>query len=133
MRRFLLAYGAALVVLVGMDMVWLTLSGPTLYRPRMGDMLLEQPVLAAAAAFYLLYAAGVVVLAAAPGFAAGAWTRATLLGALLGVVAYGTYDLTNHATLRNWSSLITVVDMAWGAVLTAVAATAAYLAGSWRG
>ena len=62
-----------------------------------------------------------------PALANGSWTTALLNGAFLGFVAYATYDLTNHATLKNWSTLLTVADMAWGTVLTAVAATIGYL------
>jgi uncharacterized membrane protein len=132
MRRYLFAYLAALVVALAMDFVWLSVAGKLLYRPRLGDMLLDQPVLWAAAAFYLMYGIGIVVFAVAPALAAGEWTRAALLGALLGVVAYGTYDFTNQATLKNWSTLITVCDMGWGALLTLAAASAGYAAASWR-
>jgi uncharacterized membrane protein len=73
--------------------------------------------------FYLLYALGVVALAVRPGQAPRAWRGATLRGALFGLVAYGTYDLTNQATLPHWPWSLTVVDMAWGCVLTGWAAT----------
>jgi uncharacterized membrane protein len=75
--------------------------------------------------------AGVVILAEQPGLRSGSWTTAASHGAVLGCVAYATYDLTNQATLRNWSGLITVSDIAWGTVLTAIAATAGYAA-AWR-
>jgi uncharacterized membrane protein len=128
MRRYIVAYLAAIVVTVAMDFVWLSLAGARLYRPYLGDMLLDQPVLWAAAAFYLMYGVGIVVLAVAPALAGGDWTRAALLGAVLGIVAYGTYDFTNQATLKSWSTVITVCDMAWGSLLTAAAASAGYAA-----
>jgi uncharacterized membrane protein len=133
MRRYVIAYVAAIVVAVAMDFVWLSVAGRLLYRPYLGDMLLDQPVLWAAAAFYLVYAVGIVVFAVAPALGTGDWTRAAVLGALLGIVAYGTYDFTNQATLKNWSTVITVCDLAWGALLTLAAASAGYAAARWRG
>jgi len=132
MRRYVVAYVAAIVVAVAMDFVWLSIAGRLLYRPRLGDMLLDQPVLWAAAAFYLVYAVGIVVFAVAPALVSGDWKRAALLGALLGIVAYGTYDFTNQATLKSWSTVITVCDLAWGALLTLAAASAGYAAASRR-
>jgi len=82
----------------------------------------------AAVAFYLLYLAGVVILAISPALRTGQWRNAALYGLVLGVVAYGTYDLTNQATLKLWTTRLTLFDMGWGGVLTAAAATAGYLA-----
>jgi uncharacterized membrane protein len=77
----------------------------------------------AAAAFYLMYPAGVVMFAVAP---SANWVHAVLLGAALGVFAYGTYDLTNLATLRRWPVRLSIVDMLWGTVLTAISASGAH-------
>jgi uncharacterized membrane protein len=90
--------------------------------------LADKPRLGAAAVFYLLYIGGIVFFAGVPAQRDGNWTIAALHGGLLGLVCYATYDLTNQATLRDWSVRITVADMAWGAALTAVAATVAYFA-----
>jgi len=79
----------------------------------------------AAAAFYVLYLAGLVVLVVLP--ATGA-SDALLRGALFGLVAYATYDLTNQATLRDWPWIVTLADLAWGTFVTAVASVAAYAA-----
>jgi uncharacterized membrane protein len=128
MVRYLVSYAATLVVLLIVDLPWLTLAGRVLYRPRLGALLLPDPVLWAAACFYLIYGAGVVIFAVTPALAADSATRAAILGALLGVVAYATYDLTNQATLQGWSGVITIVDLVWGGVLTAIAATAGYFA-----
>ena len=121
--RPVLAYVAVLVVMGALDFAWLTTAVPRLYRPLLGSLLAPQPRMAAAVLFYLLYGAGVVVLAVLP--AHGQWRAAAGYGAILGLIAYGTYDLTNQATLRDWPVTITLVDMAWGTVLTAVAATTA--------
>ena len=96
-------------------------------RPRLGALLADQPNFAAAAAFYLLYVAGIVYFAVLPSVAGGNWMSAALAGALLGLFAYATYDLTNMATLREWPIAITIVDIAWGMLVTAAAAVAGYL------
>lgn len=127
MVRYLVAYLATAVVFLGIDSIWLTNAGPALYRPVLGDILAPAPSLAPAVLFYLLFVAGILIFCTAPAFATGRWTAATQRGALFGLFTYATYDLTNQATLRSWSTTITVADMAWGAFLTAVAATAGYL------
>ena len=123
---------AAITVLVFMgiaDAVWLTTMTERFYRPALGSLLRETPSWAPAIGFYLLYAAGVIVLIVSPAlehdYALG---RVAFTGAALGVIAYGTYDLTNQATVRGWDARVTVVDIAWGGALTAAAATLAMLA-----
>ena len=102
------------------DFIWLTTASNFLYKPKLGPLLLEKPVLWAAALFYVLYAVGVAVLILRPAVAEGSVFTALWTGALLGLVAYGAYDLTNQATLKGWSLTVTVVDMAWGAFVTGV-------------
>jgi uncharacterized membrane protein len=131
MRTYLIAYGATALVFLVLDAIWLSSTINSLYRPRIGHLLLEQPRLGVAVPFYLLYVVGVVVFAVLPGLRAQDWTTTLWLGAMLGLFAYGTYDLTNLSTLRGWSVTVTVVDMAWGCVLTATSATAGMLAAQW--
>jgi len=87
--------------------------------------------MAPAAAFYFLYVGGIVFIAVAPGLAADKWTVALTRGMALGLIAYATYDLTNQATLKQWSTTVTLADMAWGTVLTGVAASAGFFAARW--
>jgi uncharacterized membrane protein len=128
MLPYLAAYGASALAFVVADAVWLTLAGPRLYRPVLGPLLAERLNGAAAIAFYLIYVFGVVALAVAPALRTGQWRTAAWSGLVLGVVAYGTYDLTNQATLKLWATRLTVFDMAWGGALTALAATVGFLA-----
>lgn len=130
MKPYLIAYAAAALAMLCLDGVWLTLTANTLYRPLLGDIMLPGFRLAPAIVFYALYVAGIVIFAVNPALAAGRWTTALTYGALLGFFCYATYDLTNQATLKNWSTIVTVADMSWGTFLTACAATAAYLAAS---
>jgi len=126
--RFLVAYLATAVVFLGFDAIWLTRVALGLYRRELGGLLLDKPNLAIAGIFYLLFVVGIVVLAIYPALNGGSWVNALLMGAVLGLVAYGTYDITNLSTLKNWSVTVTLADLAWGTVLTGVAATAGYLA-----
>ena len=90
--------------------------------------MLPSPNLAVAALFYLFFAAAVVVLAVLPSLSAGSIATALIHGAILGLAAYGTYDITNLATLRNWPLTMSLIDMAWGTLLTALTAVGGYLA-----
>ena len=124
---YAIAYLCAGIVMAGLDAVWLTVSNQSLYRAELGSLLASGFRLAPAIAFYLLYLLGVTILAIAPMRAGGA-RGATLRGALLGLVAYGTYDLTNQATLKTWSLKVTALDLAWGTALTATASVAGWYA-----
>lgn len=128
MMKWLAGYGAAGVVMLVLDFAWLSVVAPTVYRPEIGAVLAERINLVAAALFYLVYVAGVVVLAAQPGVKAQSVLAACTYGAVLGLVAYATYDLTNLATLKVWSVKVAVIDIAWGAAMTAVASATAYFA-----
>ncbi|MBN9015867.1 MAG: DUF2177 family protein [Rhizobiales bacterium] len=125
--QLVIAYLATGIVFLAIDAVWLSTMASRFYKPQLGDLMTDQANWPAAVLFYLLYVAGVVLFVVQPALASGRWTSALLMGALFGLVAYGTYDLTNQATLRNWPALLTVVDLAWGTALTAVAATAGFL------
>lgn len=125
--RYLIAYLASALTMGGLDYVWLTNTKP-IYRKALGAAMAEQPDMRAAVAFYLLYLVGVMVFAVRPALLAGDWRQATLFGALFGFFCYATYDLTNLATLKDFTLQATLMDLAWGAVITAVAATAGAIA-----
>lgn len=125
MGTFLIAYVTAAIVFLCLDAVWLRVMADIFYRPLLGDMLLERFRPAPAVLFYLIYMAGVVKFAVLPTLGSDRWVTALFNGGLLGLVAYGTYDLTNQATLKVWPSAITIADLCWGVVLTAVAAVLA--------
>lgn len=127
MMRLVAAYFITLVVFLGIDFIWLTRAARRLYADNLGELLLDKPRFAAAALFYVLYVVGIVVFAVSPALKTGSASTALLFGVLLGFLAYATYDMTNFATLKNWPLIVTVVDMAWGAVLTGVSAAAGYL------
>ncbi len=125
---YLIAYLAAALIFAAADAVWLTVMGPLLYKPVLGPLLAEKVNLVAALAFYVIYIGGIVFLAINPALKDGQWRTAALNGLVLGVVAYGAYDLTNQATLKLWSTRLTLADIAWGGSMTAIAAVAGFLA-----
>lgn len=124
------AYAAAAVSFLALDALWLGVVAQKLYQREFGSMLLEKPNMVAAATFYALYLVGVVVFAVKPALESGGWTRALLQGALFGLVAYATYDLTNLATLKGFPVRVVAPDLVWGALVTAAAALAGYAAAS---
>ena len=129
--RFIVAYIVTAVVFLGLDAIWLTQIALGMYRRELGALLLDKPNLPIAGLFYLLFVVGIVVLAILPALNGGSWLNALLMGAVLGLVAYGTYDITNLSTLKNWSLTVTIADLAWGSALTAVSSTVGYLAVTW--
>ena len=120
-----LVYVTTLTIFVVVDLVWLGAIAKSFYRRQIGPLLKQPFSLPAILAFYLIYAAGLVVFAVRPALDTGTWIHAARDGALLGAVCYATYDLTNLATLRGWSAVLSIVDMAWGKVLSALTAAAA--------
>jgi uncharacterized membrane protein len=122
---FAIAYAAARAVFLALDAVWLLTMYERLYRPAIGHLLQDGFAVAPAAAFYALYILGVVVFAVLPGHSSGRALVAAARAALFGLIAYATYDLTNQATLRDWPWQVTLVDLAWGAFVSAAAAGAA--------
>jgi uncharacterized membrane protein len=128
---YAIAYVAVLIVFGAIDAVWLSTMGPLLYRPALGDILAPSLRVAPAIAFYLTYPIGVVVFAVLPGLRAQAPFTAAMLALLFGALAYATYDLTNYATLRNWTLPITVLDIGYGGLASSIAATVAYFAVRW--
>jgi uncharacterized membrane protein len=119
----------ALPVFFAIDMVWLGLIAKGFYRRYLGPMLRPDVNWIAAVAFYLIFLIGLVVFVIVPAVDAESWAQAVLRGGLFGFVTYATYDLTNLSTLRDWPVVLTLVDLAWGAVLAASVSVATYAIG----
>ena len=131
MLKWIAAYVGSGVAFAAVDFVWLSTMTDRLYKPVIGPIMAPKPDMVAAVAFYLIMIGGIVFLAIAPALKEGAWTRAALNGAVLGFVAYATYDLTNQATLNVWSTRLTIIDLCWGTALTTLSAVGGYLAAKW--
>jgi uncharacterized membrane protein len=127
-KTYLVAYVATGLAFLLLDALWLSKMGPSFYKPIMGDAALEGFRIAPAIVFYFLYLIGIMVFAITPALDDGRWTTAMLYGALLGFFCYATYDLTNQATLKNWTTALSMVDIAWGTFASSTAATIGFLA-----
>lgn len=121
-------YVCTLVPFLLLDAAWLTVAGKLLYRPTLGDILLPSLNPAPAVVFYAIFPVGLLIFAVVPAVRTGSLSNALVYGAIFGAIAYATYDLTNYATLRNWTLQITVLDIFWGAFASAVACGCGYLA-----
>ena len=124
-------YLLSLIVFLAVDMLWLGVVAKDFYRNNLGHLLRADVNWAAALIFYLLYVAGVLIFAAMPALERQSLRQAVLLGALFGFFAYATSDLTNLATLKDWPLNVVLVDILWGAVLTACVAAASFGIGKW--
>ena len=120
--RFLVAGGIMAVI----DAVWLSVIANKFYKSQIKPLLLEKPNMPAAVIFYIIYVVGIVAFVLAPAIEKGSWQYAVGYGALFGFVTYATYDLTNLATLKGWTTKLVIVDLLWGAVLTAGVAGLTY-------
>jgi len=131
MNKYVAGYLAAALVMVALDMLWLGVIAKSMYQQAIGHLLAGQPRLWAALLFYCVYPAGLLVFAMIPQAGDPAWGRTILMGAAFGSFAYATYDLSNLATLRDWPLGLTLVDIAWGTVLSAVSAGSGKAALNW--
>ena len=125
MIHYAIGYAATAILFGLLDALWLRTMVPAVYRPEIGTLLMDGWRPAPALIFYALYMLGIQIFAVAPAIEAGRWQVAAQWGALFGFFCYMTYDLTNHATMKIWSTKVTLLDIAWGSVATGVAAGAA--------
>lgn len=100
------------------DIIWLSQTVKYFYRPHLGNLLNDKPIFWAAILFYLIYMLGMAILIIQPAIINDSILQAFWTGIILGLVAYGTYNLTNMATIKNWSASVVLVDMIWGGLLT---------------
>jgi uncharacterized membrane protein len=119
-KQMVLLYFITLVVFFAIDMVWLGVVAKGFYRRHLGALMSTKVNWMAALLFYLLFIVGLLVFAIRPALVAGVPLNALLCGALLGLISYATYDLTNLATLKDWPIIVTVIDLIWGTVLGGV-------------
>ena len=108
---------SALIFLI-IDVIWLSFSVKSFYRPNIGHLLLDTPVMWAAILFYLIYVIGLAVVIIEPSLDYQNTQKFLIKAFMFGLVAYGTYNLTNMATIKGWSPYVVFVDMIWGGFLT---------------
>ena len=122
MKRSLAAYLGTMIVMVGLDMLWLGVIAKPIYQQGIGHLIADKPNVPVAVLFYALFGLGLVVFAVLPAGPAPGWGKTLGMAALFGFFAYATYDLTNLATLKQWPIGLSVIDMAWGTCISAAAA-----------
>ncbi len=127
---FIKLYAIALPIFFAIDMAWLGLVAKNFYRSQVGFLMRSDINWLAAIIFYLLFIVGLVIFVITPAVEKNSWVYAVLFGALFGLISYATYDLTNLATIKDWPLLVTIVDLAWGAVLAALVSTATFFIAS---
>ena len=127
LKHYLTAYLASLTTFLALDAAWLGYIAIDFYRAQLGDLLLEDANMGIALLFYLFYVVGVVIFAIKPAIEKNCLKTAIILGGLLGLLAYGTYDMTNMATLKDWPVKMSLLDMVWGAFITSMSATVGYV------
>ncbi len=127
MVGFIGAYGIATLILFILDFIWLGTIAKDFYRNQLGHLMLDDIKIGIAAAFYLTYTVGIVLFAVKPAFDSQNILIALGYGALFGFLAYGTYDFTNMATLKDWPVVMSIVDIVWGTTLSAFTACMTYL------
>lgn len=119
-------YAATLGAFFILDALWISLFAAGFFKSQLGPLVRSDPVVPAIVAFYLIYALGLVALCVAPARAANSQAAALIKGALLGLTAYATYDLTNLALVPGWTPAVAAVDIAWGIVSSALACLVGY-------
>ena len=116
--RFGKLFVLTLILFASVEAIWLIIMTPIFYGPQLEALLAPEPFFPAAVGFYVVYISGVVLFAILPSLERRSVQRAVLLGAALGCFGYGTYDLTNWATIKDWPAAVVFVDMGWGMLLT---------------
>lgn len=109
-------YGIAMLVFLALDIPWLNSMTPALYQAELGHLMADDPNFIAALLFYVMYIAGCLYLVVLPSVSV---KQAAIRGAVLGLIAYGTYDMTSLAVFKDWPVYVSVIDMVWGSFLTA--------------
>lgn len=120
-------YLLTFIVFFLVDIVWLAVISKNLYKKYLGHLMTPNVNWTAGIIFYVLFIAGLVFFVINPALAQESLSYAILAGGFFGLIAYGTYDLTNLATLKDWPVLITVIDLVWGTFLNAATAGITYV------
>jgi uncharacterized membrane protein len=124
--KTLILYFSTLAVFFAIDLIWLLLMNSRFYKIQLAGLMSNKVNWLPAVLFYLLFVVGVLLLVVLPAVDRDSWIRAMLLGGLLGMIAYSTYDLSNLATIKNWPVVVTLVDIVWGTILSAIVATISF-------
>jgi uncharacterized membrane protein len=128
--RLAAIYGICTVIFFAIDITWLGFIARGFYKDKLGFILSDKPNWAAAVVFYLIYIGGILFFSVLPALRSHSWQTALINGAILGMLCYATYDLTNMATIAKWPLVVVIVDIIWGIVLTGSVSLITYYIGN---
>ncbi len=121
------AYVVSVIAFFSIDAMWLGIMTPLVYRPALGEIISDSLRVAPALVFYTFYALGIVALIVKPAYQLKLPLRQVARnGSLFGALAYGTYELTNYATIAAWPLHIVFLDVLWGGFITGLVAAVVY-------
>tara|TARA_B100001123_G_C15042301_1_gene920005 strand:- start:61 stop:474 length:414 start_codon:yes stop_codon:yes gene_type:complete len=117
-KSLILSFVFVSIIFLIIDVLWLSITVRILYKPALGNLINDKPVMWAAILFYVIYMIGLTLIIIKPAINNDSIFQALWTGTVFGIVAYGTYNLTNMATIRDWSPNIVWIDMLWGGILS---------------
>lgn len=126
-----LTYTLTVPVFFAIDLLWLGVIARKFYQNQIGHLLAEKTNWPIAIGFYLFYIVGILYFAVIPAAILGSLEKVIITATLFGAFTYGTYELTNLATLKDWPKLMALVDILWGMALTVVTAVTAFYIFLW--
>ncbi len=127
MKIFLYSWVVSLSLILLFDFIWFSFSVERFYKPYLGHIISGDFKYIIAFIFYFVYSFGIAYLIITPGLLLNESTFQILCkGFVLGFVSYAAYDLTNHATIKDWPTIVTIVDILWGAILTGLVSSITY-------
>ncbi len=125
--KILLTFIITLLIFGAIDFLWLGVIAKNLYQQKLGFVMTDKVNWVAASIFYLMYIGGILYFVIFPDLDNDDWQATLFKGAILGILCYGTYDLTNMATIKNWSYEIVIIDIIWGAFLTGLTSALSFV------
>ena len=129
MKTSLILYLIALAIFLPADLLWIGVVARDFYRDGMGALMSDKPRMDVGLVFYALFLVGLVIFGMRAGVLANDWKPALLWGALFGFFCYATYDLTCLAVMKDYSTKLALVDLAWGTIISGVTSALAVVIG----
>lgn len=124
-------YALTAVIFFALDIFWLGFIGQPVYKKFLGHLMTPQVNWISAIIFYLLFILGILIFAVYPAIEQQSLRYAAIYGALFGFFTYMTYELTNHAVIKDWPLGIVPIDIIWGTLLSCAVAIGSYYVAEW--
>lgn len=121
-----LGYLITILFILVIDGAWFRCVSKDFYKKQLGSLLIKKINFVAAATTYLVLAVGLIYFAVFPSLQIANYGHALRAGLLFGFVIYSIYDLTNQATIKGWSSELSIIDITWGTFLCGITSVSSY-------